>query len=162
MPMTRLSLQGILHPHLYSSRSLKVILLDERLEDLKTSGILDRVLPGHDGKIPSQCHDPGTFHGPCNTAQVTDKRLGSTGSYPSPLQTQVFCRTLTSPLRAIQGKATQGEELAINERMLWQTLPVLDLSCAESQLGSEPPRRWEQQRSSCFMSVRVFLKDRLP
>ena len=64
MPMTRRSLQGILHPRLHSSRSLGVILLDERLEDLQESGILERVQPGQGGAIPNPCHDPGTFHGP--------------------------------------------------------------------------------------------------
>ena len=35
MPMLRLSLQGILHWHLHSSRSLGIILMDERLEILE-------------------------------------------------------------------------------------------------------------------------------
>ena len=64
MPMTPRSLQGILHPRLHRSRRLGVILLNERLEDLQESEILDRVQPGQGGAIPNPCHDPGTFHGP--------------------------------------------------------------------------------------------------
>ena len=39
----------------------------------------------------------------------------------------VFKPASPEEMRAIQGKATQGEELAITERMLWQTHPVLAL-----------------------------------
>ena len=40
------------------------------LAEFRQSGILERVKPGHGGKIPKQCSDPGAFHGTYATAFV--------------------------------------------------------------------------------------------
>jgi len=49
------------------------------LQDFTESGILERVEPGHNGKIPARCHDPSKFHCP----QVSDKALKSTAAATS-------------------------------------------------------------------------------